>query len=100
MGVEKCGHLNKLSVHFETLGVNDMEINIKEARNKISSLLDRVEEGAEIILLRRGKEVARLVPCAGKGRRLPSLRDFRLSIKSRGNPLSETVIQHRQGERY
>jgi prevent-host-death family protein len=77
-----------------------MEINIKEARNKLSSLLDRVEEGAEVILLRRGKEVARLVPPSGKGRRLPSLRDFRLSIKLQGSPLSETVIQDRQEERY
>jgi len=77
-----------------------MEINVKEARNKLSSLLDRVEEGAEVILLRRGKEVARLVPPSGKGRRLPSLRDFRLSIKLQGSPLSETVIQDRQEERY
>jgi prevent-host-death family protein len=77
-----------------------MEINVKEARNRLSSLLDRVEEGAEVILLRRGKEVARLVPPSGKGRRLPSLRDFRLSIKLRGSPLSETVIQDRQEERY
>ena len=77
-----------------------MEINIKEARNRLSSLLDRVEEGAEVILLRRGKEVARLVPPSGKGRRLPSLRDFRLSIKLQGSPLSETVIQDRQEERY
>jgi prevent-host-death family protein len=82
------------------MGVNDMEINVKEARNRLSSLLDRVEEGAEVILLRRGKEVARLVPPAGTGRRLPSLRDFRLSIKLRGSPLSETVIQDRQEERY
>jgi len=77
-----------------------MEINVKEARNRLSSLLDRVEEGAEVILLRRGKEVARLVPPSGKGRRLPSLRDFRLSIKLQGSPLSETVIQDRQEERY
>ena len=82
------------------MGVNDMEINVKEARNRISSLLDRVEEGVEIIILRRGKEVARLVPFAGMVRRLPSLRDFRSSIKPRGSPLSETVIQGRQDERY
>jgi prevent-host-death family protein len=80
--------------------VNVMEINVKEARNKLSSLLDRVEEGIEVILLRRGKEVARLIPPSGKGKRLPSLRDFRLSIKTGGISLSETVIQGRQEERY
>lgn len=77
-----------------------MEINVKEARNKLSSLLDRVEEGTEIILLRRGKEVARLVPPPGRARRLPSLRDFRSSIQIKGNTLSETVIQNRREERY
>jgi prevent-host-death family protein len=80
--------------------VNVMEINVKEARNKLSSLLDRVEEGTEVILLRRGKEVARLVPPSGTSKRLPSLRDFRLSIKLGGISLSETVIQGRQEERY
>ncbi|MCX5844214.1 MAG: type II toxin-antitoxin system prevent-host-death family antitoxin [Deltaproteobacteria bacterium] len=79
--------------------VNFMEINVKEARSKLSSLLDRVEEGTEVILLRRGKEVARLVPPSGMGRRLPSLSDFRSSIKTRGIPLSETVIKGRQEER-
>ena len=77
-----------------------MEINVKEARNKLSSLLDRVEEGTEVILLRRGKEVARLVPPPGMARRLPSLRDFRSSIKIKGITLSETLIQDRQEERY
>ena len=77
-----------------------MEINVKEARKRLSSLLDRVEEGAEVILLRRGKEVARLVPSSATGKRLPSLRDFRSSIKLGGSPLSETVIQGRQEERY
>jgi len=80
--------------------VNDMEINVKEARKRLSSLLDRVEEGAEVILLRRGKEVARLVPSSATGKRLPSLRDFRSSIKLGGGHLSETVIQGRQEERY
>jgi prevent-host-death family protein len=33
-----------------------------EAKNKLSSLLDQVEHGAEIIITRRGRAVARLVP--------------------------------------
>jgi prevent-host-death family protein len=32
-----------------------------EAKTKLSELLDRVEAGEEIIITRRGKEVARLV---------------------------------------
>ena len=77
-----------------------MEINIKEARSKFSSLINQVEEGAEIILTRRGIEVARLVPSAGKTKRLPSLKKFRAAIKLSGKPLSEIVIEGRKEVRY
>ena len=33
-----------------------------EAKNKLGQLLDEVEHGEEIVITRRGKEVARLVP--------------------------------------
>jgi prevent-host-death family protein len=77
-----------------------MEINIKEARGKFSSLIHQVEEGAEIILTRRGIEVARMVPSAGKTKRLPSLKKFRAAIKLSGKSLSKTVIEGRKEERY
>lgn len=77
-----------------------MEVNVKDARSRLSFLLDRVEEGGEVIILRRGKEVARLVPPRGKGKPLPSLKDFRSSIKIAGKPLSSVVIQGRDEERY
>jgi prevent-host-death family protein len=38
------------------------EIGSFEAKNKLSALLDQVGHGAEIIITRRGKAVARLVP--------------------------------------
>lgn len=38
------------------------EIGAFEAKNKFSELLDRVEQGHEVVITRRGKPVARLVP--------------------------------------
>ena len=38
-----------------------LEVNVKEARSKLSNLLDRVERGEEIIIKRHGKKVALLV---------------------------------------
>ena len=38
------------------------EVGAFEAKNKLSQLLDQVEHGEEIVVTRRGKEVARLVP--------------------------------------
>ena len=39
-----------------------------EARTKLSELLDRVERGEEIVITRRGRPVARLVPHARRSR--------------------------------
>jgi prevent-host-death family protein len=42
-----------------------MEIGAFEAKNKLSALLDRVEQGEEIVITRHGRPVARLVPNIG-----------------------------------
>jgi prevent-host-death family protein len=38
------------------------EVGAFEAKNTLSQLLDRVEAGEEIVITRRGRPVARLVP--------------------------------------
>lgn len=42
-----------------------MEVGAFEAKNTLGSLLDRVEDGEEIVITRHGRPVARLVPNAG-----------------------------------
>jgi len=81
-------------------GDDKMEINAKEARGKLSSLLKRVEKGDEIVVVRRGKQVARLVPFRRKEKHLPQLREFRASIRVKGEPLSVAVLHAREEERY
>lgn len=77
-----------------------MEINVKEARARLSFLLNKVEKGDEILLLRRGKKVARLVPVQTPQRPLPSLKEFRSSIQLKGKPLSAVVVESRKKERF
>ena len=48
-----------------------MEVSVKEARNSIGKLLDRTKTGEEILILRRGKKVARLVPVDTSEKRGP-----------------------------
>ncbi len=76
------------------------QVSVKEARENLKALLDRVEAGEEVVILRRGKEVARLVPPARTTDRLPSLRLFRESIKVKGTAMSRTVIEERRQARY
>jgi prevent-host-death family protein len=41
-----------------------MQVGAFEAKNTLGALLDRVEQGEEIVITRHGKPVARLGPCA------------------------------------
>lgn len=41
------------------------QIGAFEAKNTLGTLLDRVEQGEEIVITRHGKPVARLVPSSG-----------------------------------
>jgi prevent-host-death family protein len=59
-----------------------------EAKTKLSELLDRVEQGEEIVITRRGKPAARLVPPIGYANRdkegidLDRLREIARSFKA------------------
>ena len=77
-----------------------LEINVKEARSNLSSILDRVEKGEEIIITRRGKRVARISNLDNNPSPLKSLKQFRNKISVKGKSLSQTVIDQRDEERY
>ena len=57
------------------------EIGAFEAKNTLGALLDRVEHGEEIIISRRGKPVARLVP-SGIGTDLAAARAAAASLRT------------------
>jgi prevent-host-death family protein len=77
-----------------------VEISAKEARARLSDLLKKAEKGEEVLLVKRGRKIARLIPFKNVQKRLPSLKEFRNSIRVKGQPLSVTVIKDRGDERY
>jgi prevent-host-death family protein len=48
--------------------------NVHEAKSSLSKLLERVEEGEEVVIARHGTPVAKLVPVIRKKRVLGSMR--------------------------
>jgi prevent-host-death family protein len=76
-----------------------LQVNVKDARSNLSTLLNRVAAGEEIVITRRGKRVAKLVPPQAENR-LPSLDNFRSSLEIDGKPMSQEVIDARREERY
>ena len=75
-------------------------VSAAEARRTFKALLDEVSSGHEVSVVRRGQEVARLVPPKRKRQRLPDLSSFRASIRVTGEPMSRTVIRSRREARY
>jgi prevent-host-death family protein len=67
------------------------EINVMEARQSFRAVLERVAAGEEVVLLRHGKPVARLVPPEPAAERLPSMIRLRASIRIAGRPLSAEI---------
>jgi prevent-host-death family protein len=76
-------------------------VSMSEARKRLSELVRAAEHGESVVITRRGKEVARMVPAEPRARKpLPDLSDFRASLDVEGKPLSRTVVAARHEERY
>ena len=48
-----------------------IEVNVHYAKTHLSRLLAKVEAGEEVIIDRRGRQVARIVPVEPKGNKRP-----------------------------
>jgi len=75
-------------------------VSIREARQRLRHLLEQVQAGDEVVVLRRGVEVGRLVRPKRARVPLPDLSGLRASVKLRGRPLSEDLTEGRRSSRY
>jgi len=76
------------------------EVGAFEAKNTLGSLLDLVEKGEEVVITRRGKRVARLVPDAGydreKARRAAAdIREMRRGVTLGGLKIKDLINEGR-----
>lgn len=76
-------------------------VNLRQARQRLSELVDAAERGESVDISRRGKKAARIVPVKqAASHRLPDLSEFRASIRVRGRALSKRLAEQRREERY
>ncbi len=90
----------KCTLKAYTLGLKNMiRTNAKEARQNFSHLLDQVEKGEEIFVLRRGHIIAHIIPHTKSAKKsLPNLKEFRSKLKIKGAFLSEMIAKAREKE--
>lgn len=73
-------------------------VNVREARQQISRLLDAVAVGEEIVIMRNGKPAARLLPVSDVESakvRFPDRSPLRAMIPSSKRPASEMIREMR-----
>lgn len=76
------------------------QVNIREARRRLTAIVESAQRGQKTIITRRGRQVAVVQPIEPKPRPLPDLTAFRASLKPKGKPLSQVVIEQRKAGRY
>lgn len=71
-------------------------ITFTDFRKRASGFITEVEHGETLILLRRGKPVAEIVPFSDNARNLPSWKQPGLRLRIKGSDLSSAILDERE----
>ncbi len=74
-----------------------VQVTVAEAKAKLSGLLDAVEAGEAVVITRRGKAIAELVPRCSVRDLLPQLAALRASLPEQAISGVETMRVLRDG---
>jgi prevent-host-death family protein len=65
-------------------------------RKNASGFITEVEHGETLILIRRGKPVAEIVPFSDRSQRSPAWKQPGLRLRIRGSDLSSAILEERE----
>lgn len=71
-------------------------ISFTDFRKKASGFITEVEHGETLVLLRRGKPVAEVVPFSDEALRKPSWKKSVNRLKIKGSDLSSAILDERE----
>jgi len=72
-------------------------ITFTDFRKKASGFITEVEHGETLVLLRRGKPVAEVVPYTDEDRHAPSWKKPGIQLNIQGDSLSAAILDERKG---
>ena len=73
-------------------------IAFTDFRKKASSFITEVEHGETIILLRRGKPIAEVIPFSDRAQQTLSWRRPGIRLQIKGSDLSSAILEERESE--
>ena len=71
-------------------------VSFTDFRKKASGFIAEVEHGETIILLRRGKPVAEVIPFSDRPRKAPAWKTPGIRLKLQGSDLSSAILEERE----
>jgi prevent-host-death family protein len=75
-------------------------VNVRETRQNLSRLLDAVAAGEEVVIMRHGRPVARLVPAEAGAIAFRSRQSLRASLPPMARSAAEEIRAGRDEERF
>ncbi len=71
-------------------------VTFTDFRKKASGFITEVEHGETIILLRRGKPIAEIIPFTDRHRQIPSWKQPGIRLTIKGSNLSSAILEERK----
>lgn len=71
-------------------------ILVTDFRKNASSFINEVEHGETIILTRRGKPVAEIIPFSGRSQKIPAWKQPTVRLQIQGSDLSSAILEDRE----
>ena len=71
-------------------------VTFTDFRKRASGFITEVEHGETLVLLRRGKPVAEIVPFSDRPRRTPVWKKPGIRLRIRGSDLSSAILEERE----
>jgi len=73
-------------------------VTFSDFRKKASDFITEVEHGETIIIIRRGKPVAEIIPFSATVNRTPSWKQPGICLQLEGSDLSSAILEEREAE--
>jgi len=74
-------------------------VTFSDFRKKASGFITEVEHGETLVLLRRGKPVAEILPFSDRSGGTPSWKRPGIHLRIRGKDLSSAILEERETDR-
>ena len=71
-------------------------ITFTDFRKKASGFITEVEHGETLVLLRRGKPVAEIVPFSDRAHSIPAWKQPAIRFRTKGSDLSSAILEERE----